>query len=184
MLDVGGFWVLGDWDESIPPDDKPIIRLAPHPMVFGTGTHVTTRTILSKLHDLILPNMTVLDVGAGTGIVLFAAGRLGADKLIAVEQSEDAIEALVTNSKTNGLNLDIRRGLWEEVTVGRCDLGICNLGGETTLLDVLARIDAATLLLVWQRERPVVEATMVANGWRELERVNLNGDTLSVLERA
>ena len=40
---------------------------------FGTGTHETTRLCMELLEQYIKPNMDVLDVGCGSGILSVAA---------------------------------------------------------------------------------------------------------------
>ena len=52
---------------------------------FGSGTHGTTQLALRMLERNLRPDYAVLDFGAGSGILCFAAAALGAGKTLGVE---------------------------------------------------------------------------------------------------
>ncbi|MCZ7674021.1 MAG: 50S ribosomal protein L11 methyltransferase [Chloroflexi bacterium] len=49
------------------------------------------------------PGQTVLDVGAGSGILAIAAAKLGAARLLAFDTDELAVSATVDNAAKNGV---------------------------------------------------------------------------------
>ena len=51
-------------------------------LAFGTGTHETTRMMVSQLMSLPLDGKRILDCGTGTGILGIAALKLGASKAV------------------------------------------------------------------------------------------------------
>ncbi len=56
---------------------------------FGTGRHESTQLMLTVLEQVIAGGETVLDVGAGTGILSRAASLLGAGRVWSCDISED-----------------------------------------------------------------------------------------------
>ncbi len=66
------------WDSSIAPPSKLRITLDPG-VVFGTGTHPTTRDSIEALEMTfqLQPVCSAHDLGTGTGILAVAASRLG-----------------------------------------------------------------------------------------------------------
>jgi len=70
-------------------------------MAFGTGTHPTTRLSLQALETVLRGNETVLDVGAGSGVLSIAASFLGARQIIAYDLDEVAVKAAKENLALN-----------------------------------------------------------------------------------
>ena len=57
-------------------------------LAFGTGTHETTRMMVSQLMTLTLDGKRILDCGTGTGILGIAALKLGASKAVGYDIDE------------------------------------------------------------------------------------------------
>ena len=77
MMVGARFFLLPEWRNDPTPPGR--FRIAVNPgMAFGTGVHETTQLCLEALEEFVKPGMTVLDVGAGSGILARAAGLLGA----------------------------------------------------------------------------------------------------------
>lgn len=66
-----------------PPDRKRLV--VPPRMAFGSGSHESTRLILSALETIDVCGWSVLDVGAGSGILALACDLLGAGRVLAVD---------------------------------------------------------------------------------------------------
>ncbi|MBI3511865.1 MAG: 50S ribosomal protein L11 methyltransferase [Bacteroidetes bacterium] len=64
---------------------------------FGTGHHETTRLMAQKLLTLPLGRRYILDMGCGTGILAILAEKCGAQKVLAVDIDENAVQ----NSQEN-----------------------------------------------------------------------------------
>ena len=137
---------------------------------FGTGHHATTRMLLEWLEDLVHGGESVLDVGAGSGILAMVALRLGAASALGVECDPVAVDCARDYATENGFegSLEFRCGTLEEVDRQgelRPDLVLANLDRQTLLLlcDELAQYvsHGARLLLsgiLLDQEQEIVEA--------------------------
>jgi ribosomal protein L11 methyltransferase len=82
--------------------DAIIVRLDPG-LAFGTGTHPTTALCLEWLDAADLSGKTVIDYGCGSGVLAIAAVKLGAARVIAVDNDEQALIATRDNAERNGI---------------------------------------------------------------------------------
>ena len=77
-------------------------------MAFGTGTHETTQLCLEMLESTVQPGATLLDIGAGSGILAVAAAKWQADRVTAVEIDPLAVGNCAENADLNGVREKIR----------------------------------------------------------------------------
>jgi len=137
---------------------------------FGTGHHATTRMLLEWLEDFIHGGESVLDVGAGSGILAMVALKLGAASALGVECDPVAVDCARDYATENGFgnHLEFRCGTLEEVDrqgALRPDLVLANLDRQTLLLlcDAFAQYvsHGARLLLsgiLLDQEQEIIEA--------------------------
>ena len=85
------FFLVPEWRNDPAPPGRFRITVNPG-MAFGTGVHETTQLMLEALEEYIMPGMTVLDVGTGSGILGEVAQLLGAERVFACDTDPDAIE--------------------------------------------------------------------------------------------
>jgi ribosomal protein L11 methyltransferase len=83
-------------------DDAVIVRLDPG-LAFGTGTHPTTAMCLEWLDAADLAGKTVIDYGCGSGVLAIAALKLGAARVIGVDNDAQALVASRANAERNGV---------------------------------------------------------------------------------
>ena len=96
--------VIPDWEEA-DPNGRVALRLNPG-LIFGTGSHATTRLCLQALERLVKPGMRVLDLGCGSGILSIAALLLGADSAFGCDIDDKAVDVAYENAALNGIGKD------------------------------------------------------------------------------
>jgi release factor glutamine methyltransferase len=82
------------------------IRVEVPPGVFHPGLFSSTRLLLQQLFDRSLQNRSVLELGAGTGLISIYTAREGA-KVLAIDISPASIECLERNRKANRVHFDL-----------------------------------------------------------------------------
>lgn len=102
MIHAGRFIVAPPWDMPAADVDATVIVIEPS-MGFGTGHHATTRMCLRLLSDLDVADLTVLDLGTGSGVLTMAAALSGARHVIGVDVDVDAIQSAETSARMNTL---------------------------------------------------------------------------------
>lgn len=102
-LQIGNFTIIPPWQRPDESQDGGTILLDPG-LVFGSGTHPTTRDCLTAIEMTfeLATIRTVIDLGTGTGVLALAAARLGAKKILAVDMNFLA-------AKTARRNVDLNR---------------------------------------------------------------------------
>jgi ribosomal protein L11 methyltransferase len=106
---VGRVVIRPAWREYQPQKGEVMVSLDPG-LAFGTGQHPTTRMCLIGLQEVAEAQATsrqqqslgrVLDLGSGSGILAIAAAALGAERVVAVDAEEQAVEASLANVRLN-----------------------------------------------------------------------------------
>lgn len=70
---------------------------------FGTGAHETTKLCMLAMKSYIEPDMVLLDVGSGSGILSILAKKLGAREVVGIDIDPIATDAALENARVNGL---------------------------------------------------------------------------------
>lgn len=126
---------------NIPEDDSSVydykIIIKPQ-QAFGTGTHHTTSMIISRLCEMDLQGMRVLDAGCGTGILGIFSLLRGAKSVLAYDIDNWSVRNTQQNVALNHLtNLDVEEG---NVTIlaskGTFDLILANINRNILLADM------------------------------------------------
>ncbi len=117
------FFLVPQWrDDPTPPDRFRIV--VNNGLAFGTGKHETTRLCLTLLEKVVKPDMTVLDIGTGSGILSEAALHLGAARVYACDIDHTAVEIAILNG------IDAFTGSAEAVRSGIADVLVANISPE------------------------------------------------------
>ncbi len=104
-------------------------------MSFGTGEHQSTKLCLLFLEKYVQEGMKILDVGTGTAILAIAAVKLGADKVIAIDNDEWSDENSVENCIVNSVQdkVDVRLCEIKDVNENDFDLVVANIQKDVLL---------------------------------------------------
>ena len=130
----GNFRIIPPWETSTNiTDDFPAKReiLLDPGLVFGTGTHSTTRDCLKAL-ELAAGAMdlnTVIDLGTGTGLLALAAAKLGSERTVAIDLNFLAAQTAARNVRLNHLEdrVLVFQGKAQDVIAYPADLVIANI---------------------------------------------------------
>jgi ribosomal protein L11 methyltransferase len=96
------FWVCPSWID--PPDPTATNLLLDPGLAFGTGTHPTTALCLKAMAGLSLAGTCVVDYGCGSGILAVAALKLGAQRVLGVDNDPQALVASEDNAQRNNVS--------------------------------------------------------------------------------
>ena len=118
------------WQEYDNVENKTIIEIDSD-ISFGTGSHETTRTCAELLkvysESMDLDNVTVLDIGTGTGILLLVAAQLGIKHLVGIDIEEYAANQAKINCENNNVHAEIICGNLDTDFEGTAQLILANL---------------------------------------------------------
>lgn len=130
-VECGSFWVRPTWHES--KSDLIDVVIDPN-LVFGTGHHETTCGVLKQLSQMDLNGKSLLDVGAGSGILAIAAAKMGATVALC-----DTDEVAVAQARDNAkLNSVVIRSSW--VGSAGSDVELYDVVVANIVTDVLVAI--------------------------------------------
>ena len=93
--------VVPEW-ESAPDTGRIPLRLDPG-LIFGTGSHATTRMCLARLEQYAQPGLRLLDLGCGSGILGIGGLVLGADFCLGCDVDPKAPDVVMMNAALNDL---------------------------------------------------------------------------------
>lgn len=128
-MEVGSkFYLIPAWRDDPTPAGRFRITVNPG-LAFGTGVHESTQLCMEALEDYVRPGMSVLDVGAGSGILARAAQLLGAGNIYACDIDRVAVEIA---GRREGLR-DRFVGSVDAVATGSCDIVVANISPEVNI---------------------------------------------------
>ena len=119
-------WIYPSWD--LPTDRPPHSLILDPGMAFGTGKHPTTQLCLTWLAKNVNTPSLIIDYGCGSGILAIAALKLGAQKVIAVDNDPQALTATRANAELNSIDsTQLQTFLPDELPPCKADILIANI---------------------------------------------------------
>ncbi len=99
-------YIVPQWEQGAPlPQGRTALYLNPG-LIFGTGSHASTRLCLEGVEQHAAQGGKVLDLGCGSGILSIAALLLGARDAIGVDIDPKAVGVAYENAAMNGIGRD------------------------------------------------------------------------------
>ncbi|PIB37612.1 ribosomal protein L11 methyltransferase [Reichenbachiella sp. 5M10] len=108
-------------------------------MSFGTGHHATTYNMLSLEMENDFEGKSVIDIGAGTGVLAIMAHKLGATHVEATDVDDWCIENSIDNFELNEMyDVPVHQGVIDEVKLTRkCyDVVLANINKNVLLVEI------------------------------------------------
>jgi len=174
-----------------PATERTILTLDPG-SAFGTGAHATTQLCLEALEKQNLSDVTIADIGCGSGILSIVALLYGAKRAIAADVDPLAISSTQSNAKVNdieaseeaneeiGAQLSVQLGSLPEIinmaaTADALPVDgiVCNILSEIIVGLIIPRLSELAGPKTWgilsgilTSKAPWVEEHLVAYGWQ------------------
>jgi ribosomal protein L11 methyltransferase len=96
-------------------------------MSFGTGHHATTLMMIQMMAQLDFEGKSVLDFGTGTGVLAIVAEKLGASKIMAIDNDPQSIKNAAENFVSNDCHgIELRQASSAE-GINRYDVILSNI---------------------------------------------------------
>lgn len=123
------FIIRPSWEPCEPGPGDHVIEMDPG-MAFGSGYHETTLMCLALLEKTVTrPNLKVIDVGTGSGILAIGAAMLGAKRILAIDIDGDAVRVARENVRLNGVDrqVSVQEGDLLDRVSESCDICVANI---------------------------------------------------------
>lgn len=161
-------------------------------LAFGTGTHPTTRQLLTLLAELPLQGLRVVDAGCGTGVLGILMLKRGATHLLAYDIDEWSTTNTLENLQINGLdNATVICGVAKDVAQEGHDMLVANINRNILLGDMqhfsrLLKEHGSQLLLsgFYTSDVPMLLDSAAQYGFRLQEQRSMDDWAILLLHRA
>lgn len=149
------FWIHGDWDDTPSPKGRFAITMPVVPIrAYGAGWNPTTKRCIEELERVVEPEMTVLDLGTGTGILAVVCFRLGVNSVYATENDPVMLAFAETVFKKNHMPSILSA---DHKDLPKVDLCVANIGDS--LWDIQDTVKADVLFIVGNKSGEVEYAS-------------------------
>jgi ribosomal protein L11 methyltransferase len=126
------FYLVPEWRDDPAPPGRMRIIINPG-MACGTGFHEATQLCLEALEQYQLPHMTVLDVGAGSGILSIASALLGVRRVIACDVDPVAVDIARASFQRADIRALLFTGSVDAIRANSVDLIVANISAAASI---------------------------------------------------
>lgn len=158
-------------------------------MSFGTGHHATTYLMAEQMSKIDFKNKRVIDFGTGTAVLAILAEKLGAAKILAIDNDDwsinNALENIAANNCT-GISLVMAETI---VAAEKAAIILANINLNIIVANLIAIKAAAepgaTILFsgIMQHDEPVIIAALMAESI-QIEEILYKNGWLAILTKS
>lgn len=178
---VGDFvGIRAHFHPEFEPEVAHDLKITPK-MSFGTGHHPTTFSMIQLMQRINFKAKTVYDFGTGTGILAILAEKLGAQKVLAVDNDDWCIENATENLLNNASKVITIEKVESALQKDHYDIVLANVNRHIieANMDELTQIGKPGGILVLsglliEDQSDIVELA-ASKGWQFQEAQPLNG---------
>ncbi|MBP3441685.1 MAG: 50S ribosomal protein L11 methyltransferase [Clostridia bacterium] len=124
------------WEDEYDDDGRIVLDIEPG-LAFGNGGHDTTRLCLETLEKHITPDVELLDIGCGSGILGIAGLLLGAKSATGVDIDALAVKTAKENGTINGFEepeFTVFEGNLTDKVSGKYDVVVANIVADIIVM--------------------------------------------------
>ncbi len=124
------------WEDEYNADGRTVLSIEPG-LAFGSGGHDTTRLCLETLENHINPDIELLDIGCGSGILGIAGLLLGAKSATGVDIDALAVKTAKENGDINGFSepqFTVLEGNLTDKVTGKYDVVVANIVADIIVM--------------------------------------------------
>ncbi len=124
------------WEDEYDADGRIVLDIEPG-LAFGNGGHDTTRLCLETLENHINPDVELLDIGCGSGILGIAGLLLGAKSATGVDIDALAVKTAKENGTINGFEepkFTVFEGNLTDKVTGKYDVVVANIVADIIVM--------------------------------------------------
>lgn len=174
--------VVPEW-EDIPDDGRIALRLDPG-LIFGTGSHATTRMCLAALEKYAGEGKTFLDLGCGSGILGIGALVLGSARCVGCDIDPKAPDVAASNAALNGIGSDRFKVYAGDILSDASLRHMLGSGYDAVLANIVSDVIIPLSALVREFMKPgaVFITSGIIDGRQDEVRAALEGNGFEVVE--
>ena len=175
--------VRADFHEPVKGVEHEII-ITPK-MSFGTGHHATTHMMIEQMKEIDFKKKTVFDFGTGTGILAILAEKLGAEKIIAVDNEDWSIQNVIENMRKNNCKKISIKKAFDADARNKSDIILANINRNVIidnfnsickqlthtgilLISGILEKDVEEILSHASAQNLILEKKMIRNNWMSI----------------
>ena len=174
--------VVPEWEET-PDDGRTALRLDPG-LIFGTGSHATTRMCLAALEKYAGEGKTFLDLGCGSGILGIGALVLGSARCVGCDIDPKAPDVAASNAALNGIGSDRFKVYAGDILSDASLRRMLGTGYDAVLANIVSDVIIPLSALVREFMKPgaVFITSGIIDGRQDEVRAALEGNGFEVVE--